>query len=146
MFNRFPSKLLIYFSFSCLYAQHAWRAKLCGVSGDGNYPRDLTNFFGHSFLAFRKWHWVRVRAGTGKRDGMDDFSILDGRSFLECFFLCTSPTSLPLLDLSSIYTMIFFFYIFIFRSRSKYLHSFLRRMRRWMGRMEEEKTKQNNFN
>jgi hypothetical protein len=146
MFNRFPSKLLIYFSFSCLYAQHAWRAKLCGVSGDGNYPRDLTNFFGHSFLAFRKWHWVRVRAGTGKRDGMDDFSILDGRSFLECFFLCTSPTSLPLLDLSSIYTMIFFFYIFIFRSRSKYLRSFLRRMRRWMGRMEEEKTKQNNFN
>jgi hypothetical protein len=32
MFNRFPSKLLICFSFSCLYAQHAWRAKLYGVS------------------------------------------------------------------------------------------------------------------
>jgi hypothetical protein len=35
-----------------------------------------------------------------------------------------------------------FFYIFIFRSRSKYLRSFLRRMRRRMGRLDEEK--QNN--
>jgi hypothetical protein len=142
MFNRFPSQTPHLLFFSLLVRAACMASETVRCFGDGNYPRDLTNFFGHSFLAFANGIGSESGLGLEKEMGWMIFQYSMGVLFWSASS-CVRPRLLtPSRFVFYLYNE--FFYIFIFRSRSKYLRSFLRRMRRWMGRMEEEKTKQNN--
>jgi hypothetical protein len=141
MFNRFPSKTPHLLFFFLLVRAACMASETVRCFGDGNYPRDLTNFFGHSFLAFANGIGSKSGLGLEKEMGWMIFQSSMGVLFWSASS-CVRPRLLtPSRFVFYVYNE--FFYISIFRSRSKYLRSFLGRMRRWMGRMEEEKTRQN---
>jgi hypothetical protein len=106
MFNRFPSQTPHLLLFFLLVRAACMASETVRCFGDGNYPRDLTNFFGHSFLAFAN--------GIGSESGLElekemGWMIFNPRwaFFSGVLLLVYVPDFLPLLDLSSIYTMIF---------------------------------------
>jgi hypothetical protein len=106
MFNRFPSKLLCIF-FSYFLRAACMASQIVRCFGDGNYPTGLTNLFGHSFLAFA--NGIGSEAGLGLEKEMGWMVINPRWAFFSgVLLLVYVPDFLPLLDLSSIYTMISF--------------------------------------